>query len=75
MRQKKWKFLNEKNVKITKGALVFKGYASSYNVEILSSFNPELELRDTKFAIKIKLIELLTQLKDFKFMIVLVLVF
>ena len=32
--------LNEKNVKITKQAYAFVGYASSYNVEILNSFNP-----------------------------------
>ena len=32
--------LNEKNVKITKQAHAFVGYASSDNVEILNSFNP-----------------------------------
>ena len=39
-------FLNEKNIKITKWAHAFKGFASSYNVEILNSFNPELKLKD-----------------------------
>ena len=34
-------FLNEKFVKITKQSRAFKGYASSYNVEILNSFNPD----------------------------------
>ena len=38
-------------------------------------FNPEPELKDTESAIKSKLIELLTQLIDFKFGITLVLVF
>ena len=46
---------NEKNIKITKRAHVFKGYASSYNVEILNSVNPELQLRDTESGIKNKL--------------------
>ena len=66
--------MNEKNVKITKRALAFKGYASSYNVEVLNSF-PELQLKDTESAIKNKLTELLTQLKDFKFVAALVLMF
>ena len=60
---------NEKNVKITKREHAFKSYASTYNVEILNSFNPELQLKDTESAIKSKLIELLTQLKGFKFVI------
>ena len=67
--------MNEKSVKITKQAHTFKGYASSYNVEILNSFNLELQLKDTESAIKSKLIELLTQLKGFKFVTKLVLVF
>ena len=44
-------------------------------VEILNSFNPELQLKDTESVIKSKLIELLTQLKGFKFKIRLVLMF
>ena len=32
-------FLHEKNVKITKLAHAFKDFASSYNVEILTSVN------------------------------------
>ena len=35
-------------------------------VEILHSFNHELQLKDTESAIKSKLIELLHQLKDRK---------
>ena len=54
-------FLNEKNVKRTKWAHAFKGYASSYNVEILNSFHPDLQLlKDTESAIKSRLIKLLT---------------
>ena len=34
-------FLNEKHAKIPKQAYAFKGYASSYNVEILNSFKPD----------------------------------
>ena len=43
-------FLNKKNVKMTKGAHTFKGQGSSFNVEILSSFNPELQLKDSESA-------------------------
>ena len=75
MIQKYENFLNEKNVKITKQTRAFKGYVSSYNVEILNSFNPELQLRGSESAIKTKLIELLTQLKGFKIVATLVLVF
>ena len=68
-------FQKEKNVKITKRAHAFKGFTSSYNVEILNSFKAELKLKDTESAIKSKLIDLLTQLKGFKFVTTLVLVF
>ena len=53
----------------------FKGFTSSYNVEMLNSFNPELQLKDTESTIKGKAIELLTQLRYFKFMTTLALVF
>ena len=49
-------FINEKNVKISKPAHAFKGFASSDNVEILNSFSPELQLKDTASAIKSTLI-------------------
>ena len=52
--------MNEKNVKITKLAHSFKGYESSYNVEILNLFNPELQLKHTEFELKNKLIDLMT---------------
>ena len=45
----------------------FKGYASSYNVDILNSFNPELQLKGTESAIKNKLKKSLTELRRFKF--------
>ena len=67
--------MNEKNIKKTKREHPFKDYASTYAVEILNSFNPELQLKDTESAIKSKLIELLTQLRGFKFVTTLVLVF
>ena len=56
MIQKSEQFLNKKNVKITKRAHAFKGYSSSYYVEILNSFKPEIQLKDIESAIKSKLI-------------------
>ena len=53
--------------------VIFKNYASSYNVEILKSFNLKLHLKDTESAIKIKLIDLLSELRGFKFVTTLVL--
>ena len=67
--------MNERNIKITKREHAFKDFASTYNVEILNSFNPKLQLKDTEPAIKSKLAELLSQLKGFKFVTTLVLVF
>ena len=46
---------------------------SSCNVEILNSFNPELQLKQSESAIKSKLIDLLSEC--FKFVTTLVLVF
>ena len=42
---KRENFLNGKNGKIRKRAHAFKGYTSSYNVKILNSFSPELQLK------------------------------
>ena len=67
--------MNKKDVKITKQEHAFKNYASTYNLEILNSFNPELQLKDTESAIKNKSGELLTQLRGFKLVTTLVLVF
>ena len=39
---------------------------------MLNPFNPELQLKDTESAIKSKLIDLMTQLKGFKFVTTLV---
>ena len=67
MIQKRRTIFAQKYIKITKREHAFKDYASIYNVVILNSFNPELQLKDTKAAIKSKLIQLLTQLQGFKF--------
>ena len=75
MTQKSENILSENNIKIKKQLHAFKGFASSYNVKILIFFNPELQLKDAEPAIKRKLIDLLTQLKDFKFVTTLVLGF
>ena len=48
-------------------------YKGSYNIDILNSFNPEVQLKDTESAIKNKIPDLLTELKDFEFVTVLVL--
>ena len=45
---------------------------STYNGEILNSFNPEMQFKDTTSAISNKLIDLLTELKGFKFVVSLV---
>ena len=66
---------NKKKNKKTKRELASKGYASSYNVEILNSINAELQLEDTQSAVKSKLIELLPQLRRFTFVTTLALVF
>ena len=75
MIQKSEDFLNEKTANITKREHAFKGFASTYNIEFLNSFDTELQLKDTEYAIKSKLIELLTQLKCFKFVATVVLLF
>ena len=67
--------LKENNVKITKQAHAFKDYAITYNVGILSFFNPELRLKDTESEIKNNLIQLLSELRGFRFVTALVLVF
>ena len=54
MKQKKLKdFLNEKSVKITKQVHAFKGFAGIYNVEILNSFNSDLQLKILNLQLKI----------------------
>ena len=73
--KKRENFLNKKNIKIRKREHTFKGYASTYNDEIIKSFNPELQIKDTESAIKSKLKELLSQLRGFKFLTTFVLLF
>ena len=64
MIQKKRKFSKQKKkIIITEWAHAFKAYASSYNAEILNSFNPDLQLRDTKSAIKNKLQKIIDWIK------------
>ena len=75
MIQNKWKFFKQKNIRLAKQKHAFKSFSSTYNVEILNSFNPELQIKDNESAIKSQLIDLLTQLKGFKFVATLVLAF
>ena len=56
-------FLNKKNVNITKRIHAFKGFGNSCKVEILNSFNSNLQLKDTESAIKNKLKKILTELR------------
>ena len=67
--------MNEKNIMKAKPKIFLKAMQAFHNVEILTSFNPELKFKDTESAVKSKLIELLTELKGFKFMTALVLAF
>ena len=50
------------DAKITKRSHAFKGCASSYNVEILNSCNPKLQLKEIDYLIRNKLIDLLFEL-------------
>ena len=70
MIQKKENFLNEENIKITKREHALKSFASTYNVEILNSFNLEIKLKDIESTIKIK--KILYKLRGFKFVTTLV---
>ena len=75
VKQKSDNFLEEKNVKITKRSHACKGSSSTYNVVILNYFNPELQIKDIEFAIKNKLVDLLSKLGGFKLVTALVLEF
>ena len=59
MIQKSENFLSQKTVNITKRDHEFKGFASTYDVEILNSFNAEVQIKDSESVIKSKLRELL----------------
>ena len=58
-----------------KQSQAYKGYASTYSVEISNFLNPELQLKNTESAIKNKLMYLLSRLRRFKFVTTLVLEF
>ena len=47
----------------------------TYDVEILNYFNPQIQLKDTESSMKNKHKKLLTKLKNFKFVTILVLEF
>ena len=65
----------KKNAKRTKRSYAYKDYVSTYIVENLNYFNPELQLKYTQYAVKNKLIDLVIELKCFKFVATLVLEF
>ena len=73
MKQKSGNFLDGKSAKIAKQSHAFKGYASSYNVEILNFLNLEPQFRDSEFANRNKLICLFSECQGFKFVTTLVL--
>ena len=54
-----------KNGKITKPSHAYKVCLSTHSVEILNSFNPELQLKGTAFVIRKKLKKLFTELRGF----------
>ena len=59
--------MDEKNGKIAKQSHACKGYGSTHSVEILNYLNPELQLKYKESAITSKLIDLLSELRVFKF--------
>ena len=67
--------MDEKNAKPTKQSNAYEGYANTYSIEVLNSFNLQLQLKDTVSAIKNKLIDLLSEMKRFKLVTKLVLEF
>ena len=72
MQKKRENFLNEKNIKNKKREHVFKGFPSTFNLEILNSFNSDLQLKHIESSIRSKLRKLLTQLNCLKFVTTLV---
>ena len=66
--------MNENNIKRTKREQGFKGFSCTYNFGILNFFDPE-HTEYTESAIKNIFKKLLSQLRGFKFMTTLVLVF
>ena len=68
-------FKQKKIIKNNKTSIFFKGYATTDNVEILNSFNHDLQIKDSDSAVRRRSMVFLTQLKCFKFVITIVLVF
>ena len=54
---KQW---NNKSEKFLEEVNTYRGYASTYDVEILNSYNPNLQLKDNKYGNKNKLIDLVS---------------
>ena len=52
---------NIKKAKITKRSHACRGYAITYKVKVLNSFNPELQLKYTEFSVRNKLKEWLNE--------------
>ena len=75
MKQWQLKIFWIKNAKTTKQSHAYKGYSITYNVLISSSFNSELHLKDPESWNRKKLINLLVELKGFKFAKTLILEF
>ena len=63
------------DAKITKRSHAFQVYTTSYDVEILNYNDSELQIKGTKSEIKNKIIDLLSELRGFKFVKTLVLEF
>ena len=65
VKQKSEKILNKRNVKTTKQSHAYRSYASTYNAEILNSFNPGLQPKDAESEIENKLTNLFSKLRGF----------
>ena len=55
--------------KRTKQSHAFENYFPTYNVKIMNSFNPELQLKKTESMIKNKLKHSLNELRGFEFVL------
>ena len=53
----------------------YKGYVSTCNIEIMNTYNPGPQLKDTESAIRIRIKDLMSGVKGFKFVTALVLEF
>ena len=68
-------YWSKKNAKNPKRSHDYKGYERSCNADILNYLNPELQLKGAASAIRNKPIDLLTELRSFKFVTTLVIEF